>query len=63
MRPRCSPVTSGSGGLSTLTYREVAREIAVADLRVAAALDLGDWFRFEIGLRGRSWIPMVSAFP
>ena len=35
----------------------------MADLRVAAALDLGDWFRFEIGLRGRSWIPMVSAFP
>lgn len=30
-------------------YREVAREIAVADLREAAALDLGDWFRFEIG--------------
>jgi len=30
-------------------YREVAREIAAADLREAAALDLGDWFRFEIG--------------
>ena len=30
-------------------YREVAREIAVADLREAAALDLGDWLRFEIG--------------
>src|SRR5712691_2002918 len=30
-------------------YREVAREIAVADLREAAALDLGGWFRFEIG--------------
>jgi hypothetical protein len=30
-------------------YREVAREIAEADLRQAAALDIGDWFRFEIG--------------
>jgi hypothetical protein len=30
-------------------YREVAWEIAEADLREAAALDLGDWFRFEIG--------------
>ena len=30
-------------------YREVAREIAEADLRGAAALDIGDWFRFEIG--------------
>jgi hypothetical protein len=30
-------------------YREVAREIAEADLREAAARDLGDWFRFEIG--------------
>jgi hypothetical protein len=30
-------------------YREVAREIAETDLRRAAALDIGDWFRFEIG--------------
>jgi len=30
-------------------YREAAREIAEADLRQAAALDIGDWFRFEIG--------------
>jgi hypothetical protein len=30
-------------------YREVTREIAEADLRQAAALDIGDWFRFEIG--------------
>jgi len=30
-------------------YREVAREIAEADLRQSAALDIGDWFRFEIG--------------
>jgi Nucleotidyl transferase AbiEii toxin, Type IV TA system len=30
-------------------YREVAREIAEMDLRRAAALDIGDWFRFEIG--------------
>jgi hypothetical protein len=30
-------------------YREVAREIADVDLRQAAAMDIGDWFRFEIG--------------
>ncbi len=30
-------------------YREVARAIAETDLRRAAALDIGDWFRFEIG--------------
>jgi nucleotidyltransferase AbiEii toxin of type IV toxin-antitoxin system len=30
-------------------YREVARETAETDLRRAAALDIGDWFRFEIG--------------
>lgn len=30
-------------------YREVAREIAEVDLRRAAALDIGDWFRFELG--------------
>ena len=30
-------------------YREVARELAEADLRRAAATDIGDWFRFEIG--------------
>ena len=30
-------------------YREVAGEIAGADLREAAALDLGDWFRFQVG--------------
>jgi hypothetical protein len=30
-------------------YREVAREIAETDLRRAAALNIGDWFRFEIG--------------
>src|ERR1019366_1174307 len=30
-------------------YREAAREVAEADLRRAASLDLGVWFRFEIG--------------
>jgi hypothetical protein len=29
-------------------YREAAREAAEADLRQAAATDIGDWFRFEI---------------
>ena len=31
------------------SYREVARDVAEADLRAAADRDLGDWFRFEIG--------------
>jgi hypothetical protein len=44
-------------------YRDVAREIAEADLRQAAALDIGDWFRFEIGLHGRSQVPAVSVSP
>jgi hypothetical protein len=46
-------------------YREVAREIAEADLRQAAALDLGDWFRFEIGAPRplADQIPAVSASP
>jgi hypothetical protein len=30
-------------------YRAAAREVAEADLRRAASLDIGDWFRFEIG--------------
>lgn len=30
-------------------YREVAREVAETDLREAAATDIGDWFRFELG--------------
>ena len=30
-------------------YREAARDEAEADLRRAAARDIGDWFRFEIG--------------
>jgi hypothetical protein len=31
-------------------YRDVARQIAETDLRRAAALDLGDWFRFDVGI-------------
>ncbi len=30
-------------------YRDVAQEIADANLRQEAAMDIGDWFRFEIG--------------
>ena len=37
------------GSIGIDLYRAVAREIAVTDLREAAALDLGDWFRFEVG--------------
>lgn len=31
-------------------YRDVTRQIAEADLRRAAALDLGDWFRLDVGI-------------
>ncbi|MHB1432096.1 MAG: nucleotidyl transferase AbiEii/AbiGii toxin family protein [Streptosporangiaceae bacterium] len=37
------------GSLDVDLYREVAREIAEEEVRRAAAADLGDWFRFEIG--------------
>jgi hypothetical protein len=37
------------GSLDVDVYRAVAQEIAEADIRRAAALDIGDWFRFEIG--------------
>ncbi len=42
------------GSLDIDLYREVAREVAEADLRRAAALDVGDWFRFEVGMAWRS---------
>jgi hypothetical protein len=31
-------------------YRRAAREVAEADLRDAACRDIGDWFRFEVGV-------------
>jgi len=37
------------GSLDIDVYRAVAQEIAEADVRMAAATDLGDWFRFPIG--------------
>ena len=37
------------GTIDVDIYREVSGEIAERDLRSAAALDLGDWFRFELG--------------
>lgn len=37
------------GSLDVDVYRAVAQEIADAGVRTAAALDLRDWFRFEIG--------------
>lgn len=30
-------------------FREAERQVAESDLREAASLDIGDWFRFEIG--------------
>jgi hypothetical protein len=38
------------GSLDVFVYREVAREVAEADLREAVGRDLGDWFRFEVGV-------------
>ncbi len=37
------------GTIDVDIYREVSGEVAERDLRLAAALDLGDWFRFELG--------------
>ncbi len=37
------------GSLDIDVYRSAAREVAEADVRRAAALDVGDWFRFEAG--------------
>src|SRR5438132_4554859 len=37
------------GSLDIDVYRAVTQPIAEADARRAAALDIGDWFRFEIG--------------
>lgn len=37
------------GSLDVDLYRETAREVGEAELRQAAASDLGDWFRLEIG--------------
>jgi hypothetical protein len=39
------------GSLDVDVYREVASETAEADVRRAAAVDIGDWFRFEVGPR------------
>ena len=38
------------GSLDVDVYREVAGDVAEADLRAAADRELGDWFRFEIGV-------------
>lgn len=37
------------GSLDVDVYRAVTQEVAEADVRRAAAADIGDWFRFEIG--------------
>jgi len=42
------------GSLDIDVYREVGREAAEADLRRAASLDVGDWFRFEIAMASAS---------
>jgi len=40
------------GSLDVDVYREAVREVAEADLRMAVASDVGDWFRFELGPAG-----------
>lgn len=42
------------GSLDIDMYRDVGREKAEADLRQAASLNVGDWFRFEIGMASAS---------
>ncbi len=37
------------GSLDVDLYRDVSSDVAESDLRQAAAADIGDWFRFEIG--------------
>ena len=37
------------GSLDIDLYRDAAREVAEEELRQAAAIDVGDWFRFEVG--------------
>ena len=37
------------GSLDIDLYRQAADEQALSDLRAAAARDIGDWFRFELG--------------
>lgn len=37
------------GTIDVDIYREVSADVAERDLRSAVALDLGDWFRFELG--------------
>ena len=37
------------GTIDIDVYRETAHDLAEADLRAAAATDIGDWFRFELG--------------
>jgi hypothetical protein len=38
------------GTLDVDVYREAAQDTVVEDVRSAADLDLGDWFRFELGV-------------
>jgi hypothetical protein len=42
------------GSLDIDVYREVGRGVAESDLRKAASMDIGDWFRFEVGMASTS---------
>jgi len=37
------------GTIDIDVYRDAAKDVAESELRAAAALDIGDWFRFEVG--------------
>ena len=37
------------GTIDIDVYRDASKEVAESELRASAALDIGDWFRFEVG--------------
>jgi len=48
------------GTLDIDVYREMSLAVAEADLRHAAAVDIGDRFRFEIGTPQPRWVMSAS---
>jgi hypothetical protein len=41
------------GTIDVDIYRDIRRDVAESELREAIANDIGDWFRFEVGLVSR----------
>jgi hypothetical protein len=48
------------GSLDVDVYRQVAKEVAEADLRRAADLHIGDWFQFQVGTGSQIGISAVN---